>query len=73
MGRVAVTVDPGYFRPDEVDLLVGNSDKAWNKLGWAPEYDLNALVDEMMTSDLNLMAKDQYIESGGYRVMNCYE
>ncbi|MGH8500381.1 MAG: GDP-mannose 4,6-dehydratase, partial [Methylococcales bacterium] len=71
--REVVAVDPVYFRPTEVGLLVGNSGKARNKLGWVPEYDLNALVEDMMTSDLNLMTKDQYLQSGGYRVMNYYE
>lgn len=72
-GKEVVAVDPGYFRPTEVDLLVGDSSKARNKLGWVPEYDLNALVDDMMLGDLNLMAKEQYIQSGGFRVLNYHE
>ncbi|MGH8552827.1 MAG: GDP-mannose 4,6-dehydratase, partial [Methylococcales bacterium] len=70
---VVVVVDPVYFRPTEVDLLVGNASKARNKLGWVPEYDLGALVDDMMSSDLNLVTKEQYIQAGGYRIMKYYE
>ncbi len=72
-GKEVVAIDPRYFRPTEVDLLVGDPSKARNKLGWVPEYDLNALVNDMMKSDLNLMAKDRYIQSGGYSVLNYYE
>jgi GDPmannose 4,6-dehydratase len=52
-----VCVDPNYFRPTEVDLLIGDPSKAKNELGWVPEYDLKALIDDMMSSDLELMRK----------------
>jgi GDPmannose 4,6-dehydratase len=53
-GIVLVKVDPKYYRPTEVDLLVGNPEKAMTKLGWKPKYDLAALVKEMVESDLML-------------------
>jgi GDPmannose 4,6-dehydratase len=57
VGKVVVCVDPNYFRPTEVDLLIGDPSKAKNELGWVPEYDLKALIDDMMSSDLELMRK----------------
>jgi GDPmannose 4,6-dehydratase len=72
-GKEVVAVDPRYFRPTEVDLLVGDPNKAKEKLGWVPEFDLKALVDDMMKSDIQLMAKERYVQTGGYRVMNYYE
>jgi len=56
-GGVAVEVDPAYFRPTEVDLLIGDATKARTLLGWEPEYDLNTLVKEMVTADLALYKK----------------
>ena len=73
IGKEVVSVDPRYFRPTEVDLLIGDPSKAQNKLGWKPEYDLQALVHDMMTSDVKLMKKDQYLRDGGYKTMNYYE
>lgn len=72
-GREVVAVDPKYFRPTEVDLLIGDPSKAKNKLGWIPEYDLKDLVNEMMENDLKLMTKEQYLKDGGYRIMNYFE
>ena len=57
IGKEILSVDPQYFRPTEVDLLIGDPTKAREKLGWVPEYDLSALVNDMMESDLNLMKK----------------
>ena len=68
-----VAVDPRYFRPTEVDLLIGDPTKAEQKLGWTREYKLEALVNDMMASDLKLMTKDQYLKDGGYTVMNYFE
>lgn len=51
-------VDPSYFRPTEVDLLIGDPSKAKSKLGWVPEHDLASLVKDMMQSDLKLFTKD---------------
>lgn len=72
-GREVVAVDPRYFRPTEVDLLIGDPTKANTKLGWTPEYDLEALVSDMMENDLKLMTKDQYLKDGGYITMNYFE
>jgi GDPmannose 4,6-dehydratase len=72
-GTEVVNVDKRYFRPTEVDLLIGDASKAKNKLGWVPEYDLNALVNEMMESDLNLMMKENKIKELGYTSKNQFE
>lgn len=73
VGKEVVAVDPRYFRPTEVDLLIGDSTKARQKLGWVPEYDLNALVKDMMQSDLKLMQRDRYLREGGFRTLNYFE
>lgn len=68
-----VAVDPAYFRPTEVDLLIGDPTKAKTVLGWEPRYDLNSLVRDMMQSDIKLMKKDAWLKDGGYTVMNYFE
>ncbi|WP_375324230.1 GDP-mannose 4,6-dehydratase [Flagellimonas sp. GZD32] len=73
IGKEVLAVDPKYFRPTEVDLLIGDPTKAKTKLGWIPEYELKDLVKEMMESDIMLMKKDQYLKQGGYRTLNYYE
>ena len=73
IGSTVVEVDARYFRPTEVDLLLGDATKAKEKLGWTPEYTLNKLVDDMMENDLKLMTKDQYLKEGGYTIMNYFE
>ncbi len=73
IGKEVLSVDPKYFRPTEVELLIGDPTKANTKLGWIPEYDLQDLVKEMMQSDVKLMQKDQYLHNGGYDVLNYYE
>ncbi len=72
-GKVVVGVDPRYFRPSEVDLLIGNSTKARTKLGWKPRYDLDHLVEDMITSDIKLMKKERYLKEGGYETYNYFE
>jgi GDPmannose 4,6-dehydratase len=72
-GSTVVAVDPKYFRPTEVDLLLGDPTKAEQKLGWRREYKLKELVEDMMASDLKLMTKDQYLKDGGYTIMNYFE
>ena len=72
-GKEVVVVDPRYFRPTEVEQLIGDPTKARTRLGWEPEYDLKMLVEEMMTSDLKLMQKDCYLKEGGYQIMNYFE
>ena len=73
VGKEVVAVDPNYFRPTEVDLLVGDASKAKEKLGWEPKYQLSDLVKEMMESDLKLMQKEQYLKDGGYNTLNYFE
>ncbi|WP_028374507.1 GDP-mannose 4,6-dehydratase [Leeuwenhoekiella sp. MAR_2009_132] len=73
IGKEVLAVDPKYFRPTEVDLLIGDATKAKEKLGWVPEYTLQDLVEDMMQSDLNLMKKDQYLKDGGYQILNYFE
>jgi GDPmannose 4,6-dehydratase len=68
-----VKVDPAYFRPTEVDLLLGDPSKANKKLGWMPEYDLDRLINEMVASDLLLMKRESYLRNGGYRILNYFE
>ncbi|MDP4269126.1 MAG: GDP-mannose 4,6-dehydratase, partial [Bacteroidota bacterium] len=73
IGKAVVHVDPAYFRPTEVELLIGDPTKSKTLLGWEPEYDLQGLVKDMMKSDIKLMKKDDYLKEGGYRVMNYFE
>ncbi|MDN3664926.1 MULTISPECIES: GDP-mannose 4,6-dehydratase [Algibacter] len=73
IGKEVIAVDEKYFRPTEVDLLIGDATKAKEKLGWVPEYDLEALVKDMMSSDIMLMEKQQYLLDGGYRIKNYFE
>ena len=73
IGKEVLAVDPRYFRPTEVDLLIGDPTKARTKLGWECQYQLSDLVKDMMRSDLKLMLKDQYLKNGGYQTMNYFE
>jgi GDPmannose 4,6-dehydratase len=66
IGDIVLKIDPFYYRPTEVDLLVGDASKARNVLGWKPKYDLQMLVDDMMASDLYLMKKEEYLKKGGF-------
>lgn len=68
-----VEVDANYFRPTEVDLLIGDATKSRTKLGWEPEYDLKALVEDMMQSDVKLMKKETYLKECGFKVLNYFE
>jgi GDPmannose 4,6-dehydratase len=70
---IVVKVDPAYFRPTEVDLLIGDPSKAKSRLGWIPEYDLDGLINEMVTSDLVLMKRENYLREGGYKILNYFE
>jgi GDPmannose 4,6-dehydratase len=73
LGMTVVRVDPKYFRPTEVDLLLGDPTKSKTKLGWKPKYDLTALVNDMVISDLHLMKKDEYLKAGGFKTLNYFE
>lgn len=73
VGQVILKVDPVYFRPTEVDLLIGDATKCKEKLNWIPEYDLQGLVKDMVSSDLRLFKKDQYLKDGGHETLNYFE
>ena len=73
IGQEVVFVDPKYFRPTEVDLLIGDPTKSKEKLGWKPKYDLPALVEDMMNSDIRLMQKQDYLREGGFDTQNYFE
>ena len=73
IGKVVVKVDSRYFRPTEVDLLIGDASKAFNKLGWKPTYTLDELVKEMVLSDVQLFKKTSFLRSKGFDVTNEYE
>lgn len=68
-----MSVDPRYFRPTEVELLLGDATKARKNLGWVPKYDLRGLVKEMMAADVELFRKDKYLKEGGHKVFNYHE
>jgi GDPmannose 4,6-dehydratase len=70
IGKEVLSIDPRYFRPTEVDLLIGDPTKAKEKLGWVAEHDLASLVKDMMQSDVKLMQKKQYLKDGGYEIVN---
>ncbi|WP_333865960.1 GDP-mannose 4,6-dehydratase [Sphingobacterium sp.] len=72
-GQTVVKVDPAYYRPTEVDLLIGDPTKANTKLGWTPKYDLQMLVTDMVQSDLHLMRKEEYLKQGGFETLNYFE
>ncbi len=73
IGDKLVGVSPSYFRPTEVELLIGDATKARTKLNWEPQYDLKALCQDMMQSDVKLMKKETYLKEGGYRILNYFE
>ena len=66
-GKTVVSVDPTYFRPTEVDLLIGDATKARKKLGWKPTLDLQQMIEEMIASDLEEARKDQYLQNAGFK------
>ena len=73
IGKEVLAIDERYFRPTEVDILIGDASKARKLLGWVPEIGIEELVNEMMESDLKLMNKDKYLKDGGYHTKNYYE
>jgi GDPmannose 4,6-dehydratase len=72
-GQQVIAIDEKYFRPTEVELLIGDASKALQKLGWKPKYELQDLVDDMMKNDIKLMQKENYLKEGGYRILNYFE
>jgi GDPmannose 4,6-dehydratase len=73
IGTEVVAVDPKYYRPTEVELLIGDPTKSWEKLGWKPKYDLQGLVSEMVAADLELFRKEKLLKDSGYTIKNQYE
>ena len=70
VGEEVVGVDPQYFRPTEVELLIGDATKARTRLGWEPEYSLAALIEDMMKNDIKLMKKESYLKEGGLSLIH---
>ncbi len=66
-GNILVSIDPAYFRPTEVDLLIGDASKAREKLGWQPTCNLQQMIEEMIKADLEEARKDQLLQSGGFQ------
>ncbi|MEV4883009.1 GDP-mannose 4,6-dehydratase [Chitinophaga ginsengisegetis] len=73
VGQEIVAIDPRYFRPTEVDLLIGDPTKANSQLGWKPKYDLPALVKEMVAADVELFQREKLLKDAGYKVLNQFE
>jgi len=73
LGQEVIAIDPNYFRPTEVELLVGDASKAKSKLGWIPEYNLSELVKDMVQSDLKLMQKELLLKENGYKTLTYFE
>jgi GDPmannose 4,6-dehydratase len=73
VGQEVVRIDPQYFRPTEVELLIGDPSKAKTKLNWLPKYDLSALIKEMVLSDLELFKRDHYLKEGGHKIFQYHE
>ncbi|WP_345952076.1 GDP-mannose 4,6-dehydratase [Mucilaginibacter sp. PAMB04274] len=72
-GTEVVAVDPKYFRPTEVELLIGDPTKSMTKLGWKPKYDLQGLVAEMVAMDVDLFQREKLLKDSGYQIKNQYE
>ena len=72
-GKIIVEIDPKYYRPAEVDLLVGDASKARKELGWEPKYTVQDLCKEMVASDLELFKRDKYLLEGGHKILNYKE
>jgi len=72
-GKILVEIDPRYFRPAEVEILIGDPSKAFSRLGWKPKVQLPQLVKMMVDNDVKLAQKEQYLKNGGYEVNNYYE
>jgi len=72
-GQVVLEIDPRYYRPTEVDLLIGDASKARNTLGWKPRYTLDDLISDMLAGDIKLMQKEKLLKDSGFRTMNYFE
>lgn len=69
IGQEVVAIDKAYFRPTEVELLIGDPTKAKTKLNWKPKYDLKSLVEEMVVSDVELFKRDIHLLKGGHKIL----
>src|SRR3984885_6430558 len=72
-GKEVIAIDSRYYRPTEVDLLIGDPQKAMRKLGWKPRYNLQALVKDMMMADVELFVKEKLLKEAGYLIKNQFE
>ncbi len=72
-GQEVIKIDPQYFRPTEVDLLIGDASKAKRKLGWEPKYSLKQLIAEMVEADLSAFQQQKLLIESGFTVMRQYE
>ena len=72
-GGTLIEIDPRYFRPTEVDYLIGDASKAKKELGWEPKLSVDDLIKEMVASDIKLFQKDKYLRDGGYEISNLHE
>jgi len=73
IGKEILSIDKRYYRPAEVELLIGDASKAERNMGWKPRYDLAAIVKEMVASDVSIFKRDKYLKEGGHDVMNYNE
>ncbi|MBL0340401.1 MAG: GDP-mannose 4,6-dehydratase [Bacteroidetes bacterium] len=73
IGKVVMQIDPNYYRPAEVELLIGDPAKAKEKLGWVPKHDLNSIIKEMVENDIKLFNRDKYLKQGGHEIINYFE
>ena len=73
VGKIVLKVDPRYYRPTEVDLLIGDATKANTKLGWKPKYDLASMVKEMVAGDLEIFERQQFLKNSGFSIKNEFE
>ncbi len=72
-GQEVISIDSHYYRPTEVDFLLGDASKAKEKLGWTPKYELKEIVAEMVEADLEFFRRDKYLKDGGHKVLSFYE
>jgi GDPmannose 4,6-dehydratase len=73
IGQEVVSIDKRYYRPAEVELLIGDPTKAKTQLNWRPKYDLPMIVKEMVAADMEIFKRDRYLKEGGHTVMNYHE
>ena len=73
IGKQVIAIDENYYRPTEVDLLIGDATKANKKLGWQPEYNLKELISDMMDADIKLVKKEIHLKKGGFKAKNYFE